>query len=115
MKKRTIRLLVYAFSHWPSQHSGRKHNQREQVAKVRASMLHLLGRPGQLRFPHLARRIVNCSDGLGLWYLRADLMAALADLHGEEIAHQRMEEQKNLFKGLVPQSLMAHGRSRKLA
>ena len=35
-----------------------------------------------------------------------ELMAALADLHGERVAHQRMSELSHMFDGLLPKSLL---------
>jgi hypothetical protein len=40
-----------------------------------------------------------------LWYLRGDLMAALAAMHGEVAARQRIAAITAMFHGLVPESL----------
>lgn len=112
MKKLATRLVVFVYENWPKKRHVSKYNTRERVEKIRSTMMRMLGVQGQLRFPRLVQRIQDCPDALGLWYLRADLMAALADLHGEETARRRMDRQKNMFRGLVPQSMIARSRSR---
>jgi len=72
---------------------------------VRTSMLELLGQAGYSRFPQLARRIRYAGELQGLWYLRGDLMAAVASMYGEAIARDRLREVSDLFQGLLPGSL----------
>lgn len=84
---------------------GRKTAHR--VERVRDAMLGLLGDEGARRHPHVVRRIQFSVDEMALWYARGELMAALADLYGEEAAHQHLSRQTALFKGLVPKSMMA--------
>lgn len=115
MKKLAARLVIFVYERWPQRRQASKYSTRERVEKIRSTMLRMLGVQGQLRFPRLVQRIQECSDALGLWYLRADLMAALADLHGEETARRRMERQKNMFRGLVPRGMIARSRPRSVA
>lgn len=72
---------------------------------VRTSMLELLGQTGYSRFPQLTRRIRYAGELQGLWYLRGDLMAAVASMYGEAIARDRLREVSELFQGLLPGSL----------
>jgi len=72
---------------------------------VRTSMLELLGQAGYSRFPQLTRRIRYAGELQGLWYLRGDLMAAVASMYGEAIARDRLREVSDLFQGLLPGSL----------
>ena len=72
---------------------------------IRESMLQLLGNGGNSQFPHVARRIRYAGDLHGLWYLRGDLMAALASVEGEAKARERMRPVTDLFQGLLPGSL----------
>lgn len=51
---------------------------------------------------------------MALWHARADLMAALADLYGERVAHHRVSRQTTMFRGLVPKSMMTRGRAHHL-
>lgn len=72
---------------------------------IRESMLDLLGDDGLRRFPQVARRIRYAGDLQGLWYLRGDLMGALAGLYGEVTARERVEAITELFQGLLPGGL----------
>lgn len=68
---------------------------------IREAMLSLLGDAGP-QFPHVTRRIRYANDLQGLWYLRGDLMAALASLHGEALARKKMQSITHMFQGLLP-------------
>jgi hypothetical protein len=72
---------------------------------IRESMLALLGDGGFKQFPQITRRIRYATDIHAMWYLRGDLMAALAAMHGERIARQRIASITAMFQGLVPNSL----------
>src|SRR4051812_12307184 len=72
---------------------------------IRESMLDMLGPQGGQRFPQVTRRIRYAGDLQGLWYLRGDLMAALAATHGESVARERIEAISELFQGLLPGGL----------
>jgi hypothetical protein len=75
------------------------------VEDIREAMLGLLGDVGTRQFAHVTRRIRFANDVQGLWYLRGDLMAALATLHGESQARQKVQQITNMFHGLLPGSL----------
>lgn len=72
---------------------------------IREAMLGLLGDQGAGRFPHVTRRIRYAGDVQGLWYLRGDLMASLAAMHGEAQARERLQGVTRMFQGLLPSSL----------
>ncbi len=72
---------------------------------IRESMLLLLGDSGFKQFPYVTRRIRYATDIHALWYLRGDLMAALAAMHGELSARQRIASVTAMFQGLLPNSL----------
>lgn len=78
-----------------------------RLEQIRSAMLALLGEEGAARYPQVVRRIQFSADEMALWYARSELMAALADLYGEETAHRRVARQTVLFKGLVPRSMVA--------
>lgn len=82
-----------------------------RVEQIRGAMLGLLGDDGARLYPRVARRIQFSDDEMALWYARGDLMAALADLYGEEAAHRRVTRQTALFKGLVPKAMVARSLS----
>jgi hypothetical protein len=70
-------------------------------------MLDLLGAQGPKQFPTLVRRIRYATDIQALWYLRGDLMAALAALHGERTAREKVASISDMFTGLLPGSLQS--------
>ena len=45
------------------------------------------------------------TDIQALWYLRGDLMAALAAMHGEVAARQKVAAVTQMFQGLLPNGL----------
>ena len=75
------------------------------VEDIREAMLDLLNEDGFKRFPHITRRIRYAGDIQGLWYLRGDLMAALAAIHGESSARKSVQAITQMFNGLLPGSL----------
>ena len=72
---------------------------------IRESMLSLLGESGPKQFPQVTRRIRYANDIQGLWYLRGDLMGALAAMHGEAAAREKMSSITAMFQGLLPGGL----------
>ena len=72
---------------------------------IRESMLAVLGDRGHKHFPHVTRRIRYANDVQALWYLRGDLMAALAAMHGEMQARQKVASVTEMFEGLLPNGL----------
>lgn len=72
---------------------------------IREAMLALLGESGTKQFANVTRRIRYANDIQGLWYLRGDLMAALAATQGEAAARQQVRQITQMFQGLLPGSL----------
>jgi hypothetical protein len=72
---------------------------------IREAMLDVLGDQGSRHFPHVTRRIRYASDIQSLWYLRGDLMACLASMHGEIVARKKIASITAQFQGLLPGSL----------
>jgi hypothetical protein len=72
---------------------------------IREAMLSCLGQGGAGRFPQITRRIRYASDIQSLWYLRGDLMGALASMHGEAEARAKMLDISAQFRGLLPGGL----------
>lgn len=77
----------------------------ESIEDIREAMLELLGEEGAHQYPQVTRRIRYAGDVQGLWYLRGDLMAVLAALHGEVRARERVAAISDMFEGLLPASL----------
>ena len=78
-----------------------------RLEDIRLAMLDTLGEDGVGQYPQVARRIRYGGDAQALWYARADLMAALANLYGEQSARTRMESLSVLFEGMLPKGLMS--------
>lgn len=73
--------------------------------EIREAMLGVLGDSGQRSFPNVARRLRYASDVQALWYLRGDLMAALAALYSETVAREKIAGITSQFHGLLPGGL----------
>ena len=72
---------------------------------IRDTMLAVLGEEGSRQFPQVTRRIRYANDIQALWYLRGDLMASLADMHGEMAAREKVASVTAQFRGLLPSGL----------
>lgn len=72
---------------------------------IREAMLALLGDTGTRQFPNVTRRVRYANDVQALWYLRGDLMAALAATQGEAAAREKIQHITRMFQGLLPGSL----------
>lgn len=75
------------------------------IEDIRESMLFVLGDNGAKQFPQATRRIRYATDIKDLWYLRGDLMAALAGLYGEAAAREKIASINAQFQGLLPGGL----------
>ena len=78
-----------------------------RMEDIRMAMLDMLGDPGAQQYPQVTRRIRAGGDALALWYARADLMAALAGLHGEQVARTRMVSLSAMFEGMLPRGMVS--------
>ena len=72
---------------------------------IRQLMLTELGEGGEKTFPAVVRRVRYAPDIEGLWYARSDVMAILADTHGETIAREKLAHISGRFNGLLPKGL----------
>ncbi len=72
---------------------------------IRELMLQEMGDYGEKKFPAITRRVRYAPDVQGLWYARSDVMAILANTHGETVARQKIAQISGRFKGLLPKSL----------
>lgn len=75
------------------------------IEDIRLAMLGLMTEVHDTRFPHVLRRIRYATDVQGLWFLRGDLMAALASTLGEAAAREKLEAVSDMFEDLVPDGL----------
>src|SRR5258706_5181911 len=67
---------------------------------IRESMLFALGDDGAKQFAATTRRIRYATDIKDLWYLRGDLMAAIAGMRGEAVAREQIASINAQFQGL---------------
>ncbi len=77
----------------------------ERMEHIRCAMLSSLGPVGGQQYPLLERRIMYCRDIESLWFMRGDLLLALAMMHGELVARHRVESLREMFQGLIPEAL----------
>lgn len=72
---------------------------------IREAMLALLGQAGTKQFANVTRRVRYANDIQALWYLRGDVLAALAATQGEMAAREKIQQITRMFDGLLPGSL----------
>ncbi len=79
--------------------------QESSIDSIREAMLEALEASGASRYPVIELRVRYASDILDLWYLRGDMMAALAALEGEVSARNKLEPISEMFRGHLPSSM----------
>lgn len=72
---------------------------------VRHAMLVSLDESGSVGSPMVRSRVTYARDLQDLWYLRGDVMAALAAINGESIARKKLVQISDMFKGHLPRGL----------
>ena len=83
-----------------------------QLEGIRQAMLDALGWPVPRGCESLVLRIRHGIGAERLWYLRAELMHALACMHGEGAAMERLADINPMFDGVLPPSLASRQRPR---
>ncbi len=74
---------------------------------IRHAMLDILGERGAQAYPVVQLRVTYADDVQDLWYLRGDVMAAIAALDGEAAARKQLADINAMFEGLLPRGLSA--------
>jgi hypothetical protein len=82
---------------WP-----RKKASLASLHEIRQAMLESLGELAEKHFPLVQLRITYATDVEDLWYLRGDVMAAIASKNGEAFAKEKISQISEMFVGLVP-------------
>lgn len=77
----------------------------DALGDIQEAMLTALGQTGMKSYPAVTRRIQYADDLQALWYLRGDLMAVLAALHGEAHARAVVRDISDQFQGMLPKAL----------
>ena len=66
---------------------------------IRHAMLQVLGDRGAQAYPVVQLRVTYADDVQDLWYLRGDVMAAIAAMDGEATAREQLADVSAMFKG----------------
>jgi hypothetical protein len=77
----------------------------DRTEDIRLFILMELGEFAEMNYPKLVRNITYAQDAQSLWYARGEVMAVLADMHGETIAREKIERISDKFRGLLPRGL----------
>lgn len=77
----------------------------EALADIRQAMLDELAICAHRVSPSIRVRVCGAADIQDLWYLRGDLMAAIAAADGEATAKRKMAQISNMFRGQLPRGL----------
>ena len=75
------------------------------IESIREAMLKALGVSGASHYPVIQLRVSYANDIQDLWYLRGDIMAAVAALEGEGSARTKLNEISEMFRGLLPRGM----------
>jgi hypothetical protein len=75
------------------------------IAQIQDAMVAALRVAGAELQIDLILRIEAAPDPQALWYLRIELMMALAAAQGEALAHEKVAAISGQFEGLLPRSL----------
>lgn len=77
----------------------------EKTESIRAALMETLNGAATPDALALIQRIRYASDAQRLWYLRPEVMSALASLHGEARAREALARISTLFQGVLPDGL----------
>jgi hypothetical protein len=77
------------------------------ISEIRDAMLDELSCTGSELHAKIQRKIAYANGFQDLWYLRGDVMAALAAVNGEVSARQKIGEISHMFKGYLPPGLVS--------
>jgi hypothetical protein len=77
----------------------------DRTEDIRLFILMELGDFAEENYPKLVRNVTYSQDAQSLWYTRGEVMAVLADMHGETIAREKMDRISDKFRGLLPRGL----------
>jgi hypothetical protein len=75
------------------------------LESIREAMLLSLSAQAAHTFPVVELRVTYASSIQDLWYLRSDLMSAIATTSGEKAARQQINRISDMFTGYLPKGL----------
>ena len=77
------------------------------LAEIRSAMMHGLGTSSDASVLAVERKVAFAHGFQDLWYLRGDVLAAIARVQGEAVAKEKMAHISNMFKGHLPPGLVS--------
>lgn len=77
----------------------------DRTEDIREWMLDELEQSEELKFPQIVRQVRYATDAQALWFIRGEVMTALAAMHGETVAREKINHISQKFKGLLPKGL----------
>jgi hypothetical protein len=78
---------------------------------IREAMLDGIGVTGAVTASKLELKVTYATDLNDLWYLRGDVMAAIAATEGEATARDKLKQISDMFTGLLPKGLTSRPNS----
>lgn len=78
-----------------------------KLGQIRRAMLNMVKESGSDKSMVLLRRVTYAHGFQDLWYLRGDVLAAVAAIHGELVARQKITQISNMFEGYLPAGLVS--------
>ncbi len=72
---------------------------------IRDAMRDCLGAAAAEAYPAVELRINHANELIDLWYLRGDVLTALATIEGESPARQKLVPITNMFVGYLPKGM----------
>ncbi len=85
--------------------SNKEKNTAKAIQDIREAMLRAMGSAASAKFPVIQLRVTYADDVHDLWYLRGDVMAAIASYDGELVAREKVASISEMFIGFVPRTL----------
>jgi len=93
-------------------HSGAVASRKQTALEdIREAMLDGLGVSSAVAVSKLEQKVTCASDLNDLWYLRGDVMAAIAAVDGEAIARSKLDQISAMFRGLLPKAQTSRSRN----
>ena len=74
---------------------------------IRLAMLDALEQHGSDASTLVHLRVRYANDLQDLWYLRGDVMSAIAAHQGESVARKKVAQISDMFRGLLPKGLVS--------
>lgn len=90
----------------------RKQKNAQHLETIRGSMIDLLPMTSTRQAHWLHKRLRQAREVQDLWYLRSDLLQALARVEGEKAARQRLTKITALFEGVLPAAMLQRSTDR---